>query len=88
MRTVVTLIDDEPSVLHSLGLLLEKGGYQVHMHQDAQSFLQSTQAGDVIISDVRMPQMTGLELLRKLRSENRIEPVILLTGHGDIEKEY
>lgn len=85
MHTRVTIIDDEPTVLHSLGLLLQKVGYEVHTHLDAQSFLNSTLTGDVIISDVRMPNMSGLELLQKLQSENRREPVIILTGHGDVD---
>lgn len=85
MNTKISIIDDEPSVLDSLELLLKQEGYKVCSYPEAESFINASDDGDIIISDVRMPKMSGIELLRKLQDKKSSQPVILLTGHGDIE---
>lgn len=85
MNNTLTIIDDEPSVLHSLELLFKQEGYKVLSYGNAATFVNGSREGDVIITDVRMPNMSGIELLRRLQQDNNLQPVILLTGHGDIE---
>lgn len=85
MNTTIAIIDDDPSVLDSLGLLLKQEGFQVHPFLDAESFLNGQDKEEIIISDVRMPNMSGIELLHRLHDKKSFQPVILLTGHGDIE---
>jgi two-component system, LuxR family, response regulator FixJ len=82
----VALIEDDEAVLHSLRLLLERRGIAVRCFRGAESFLASLPA-DVpacVVSDVRMPGLSGLELQRELKRLGVGVPVILITGHGDI----
>ena len=82
----VALIEDDEAVLHSLQLLLEKRGIDVRCFRSAESFLASLPA-DVpacVVTDVRMPGLSGLDLQRELKRLGVGVPVILITGHGDI----
>lgn len=85
MKPTVSLIDDEASVLDAVGMLLSTNDYTVACYSDARSFLSAPFAAGCIVSDVRMPGTTGLDLLRNLRSSKDTRPLILLTGHGDVE---
>lgn len=84
----VHLIDDDTAILESLGDYLETQGLRVHRHARADTAL-ITLAGDpsrtCIISDVRMPGMSGIELQKALAAQGSQLPLILITGHGDIE---
>jgi two-component system response regulator FixJ len=83
----VALIEDDEAVLDSLGLLLEDRGLSVRRFTSAEVFLASMrddEAPGCIISDVRLPGLSGLELQRALKAEGIDVPVILITGHGDI----
>ena len=82
----VALIEDDEAVLHSLQLLLERRGIAVRCFRSAESFLASLPA-DVpacVVTDVRMPGLSGLDLQRELKRLGVGVPVILITGHGDI----
>lgn len=81
----VLVIDDDSQMRISLAHLLESVGYEVTIVKSAQEGLDAIQAvsPDVIISDVRMPDMDGLEFQKKAREVCRI-PVILISAHGDI----
>jgi two-component system, LuxR family, response regulator FixJ len=83
---VVHIVDDDEAVRQSLAFLLGTAGIPVRVYDSATSFLGSLatlQAG-CLITDVRMPDMTGIELLQRLRAEDVKVPVIVITGHGDI----
>jgi two-component system, LuxR family, response regulator FixJ len=83
----VALIEDDEAVLDSLGLLLEDRGLSVRRFTSAEVFLASMrddEAPGCIVSDVRLPGLSGLELQRALKAEGIDVPVILITGHGDI----
>lgn len=82
----VALIDDDAAVLQSLRLLLEGRGMQVRCFASAESFLQSIgeEMPKCVVSDVRMPGLTGIELHQELKKRHAPVPVILITGHGDI----
>jgi two-component system response regulator FixJ len=83
---VVHIVDDDEAVRQSLAFLLSTSGTPVRVYESATAFLQalpSLQPG-CLITDVRMPDMTGIELLQRLRSRSVDLPVIVITGHGDV----
>jgi two-component system, LuxR family, response regulator FixJ len=83
---VVHIVDDDEAVRQSLAFMLSTAGIPVRVYESATSFLAGLpmlQAG-CLITDVRMPDMTGLELLQQLRGKGIKLPVIVITGHGDI----
>lgn len=84
---LVHVIDDDEAVRDSLSFLLRAADFNVVTHQSATHFLKAL-ARDVdgcVITDVRMPDMSGLDLLRELRDQSCMVPVIVMTGHGDIQ---
>ena len=85
MTKAITIIDDDPGVLDAVSTLFSSKGYETATHLSARSFLDAPYLSGCIITDVRMPQMTGLDLLRELKSRTDPRPVIILTAHGDIE---
>jgi two-component system, LuxR family, response regulator FixJ len=82
----IALIEDDEAVLDSLRLLLEGRGMAVRCFASAEAFFAagSEVAPACVVSDVRMPGLSGLDLQRKLKAQGSIAPVILITGHGDI----
>ena len=85
MIKAINLIDDDPGVLDALSTLFTSRGYQTAKFTSARAFLDAPYLPGCIITDVRMPQMTGLDLLRELKANIDPRPIILLTAHGDIE---
>ena len=83
---VVHVIDDDDAARDSLMFLLRSAQIEVRSYETAPAFLATakTVATGCIITDVRMPEMTGIELLRRLREMGADIPVIVITGHGDI----
>jgi RNA polymerase sigma factor (sigma-70 family) len=85
--TTVFIVDDDPSVRDSLGLLLGLRGHRTAIFADADSFLRAYRPdwrGCVLI-DIRMPGMDGLELQKRLNALGCSLPVVVMTGHGDVE---
>jgi two-component system, LuxR family, response regulator FixJ len=85
MTDTVSIIDDEASVRDAVGMLLETNGYAVASYSSVAAFLSAPFAPGAVVSDVRMPEATGLDLLRRMQASEDPRPIILLTGHGDIE---
>lgn len=82
----IALIDDDPAVLDSLRLYLERQGLTVACFTTANAFLAEGRLPfDCVVADVRMPGLSGLDLVRRFVVENRVTPIILITGHGDID---
>jgi two-component system, LuxR family, response regulator FixJ len=82
----IHVVEDDQAMRESLVMLLEEAGYKVRAYSAAQELLAratSLEPG-CVVSDVRMPAMDGLALLRRLRSDGFVLPLILITGHGDI----
>lgn len=83
-RTVV-LVDDNPAVRESVSLLLKSVGLETVAHRSPAVFLSSPlENAGCIVLDIRMPEMSGLEVHRRLRERGVETPVIFLTGHGDV----
>ena len=83
---VVHIVDDDEAVRQSLAFLLSTAGIPVRVYESATSFLAAlpTLQPGCLVTDVRMPDMTGIELLQQLRDKDIKLPVIVITGHGDI----
>jgi len=83
---VVQVIDDDADVRQSLAFLLSTAGLAVRVHDSAVAFLKVLDEvqGGCVVTDIRMPQMDGLELQRRLRAQGIKLPVIVMTGHGDV----
>src|ERR1700677_1198935 len=83
---IVYVVDDDDAMRDSLDFLLAAAGFSVKVFESASSFLgvlPRVQAG-CLITDIRMPGMDGLELLRRVKQERPLLPVIMMTGHGDV----
>ena len=85
MTLHVALIDDDRAVLDSLSLYLQREKFDVACFDSAESFLATAGSFDCIVSDVRMPGLSGLDLVQRLSGERPATPLILITGHGDVE---
>ena len=83
---VVHVIDDDAAVRQSLAFLLSTAGLAVRVHVSAVDFLRVLPEiqGGCVVTDIRMPEMDGLELQRRLRELKAGLPVIVMTGHGDV----
>jgi CheY-like chemotaxis protein len=81
-RKRILLVDDELLVGESVKLTLETDGFEVVYVQSAAEAIRLYEPGkyDLIITDHRMPQMTGLELASHLKSIDRAQPILMLTG--------
>ena len=83
---VVHVIDDDDAARGSLEFLIDCAGLRVRGYSSALAFLDAvgTIGPGCIVTDVRMPEMTGLELVARLRELGVAEPVIVVTGHADV----
>lgn len=84
--STVFIVDDDDGVRKSLSFLLQAAGLTVEVFASAQNFLEryDPYAGGCVVLDVRMPEMTGLELQEYLNVHGAIIPVIFITGHADV----
>lgn len=83
---VVYVIDDDLAARESIAALVQAKGLHVETHPSAESFLDdhSPDRLGCIVADMRLAGMSGLELQEKLRAEDVLMPVIIITGYGDI----
>src|SRR5271168_2370473 len=82
----IYVVDDDDALRDSLDFLLAAAGFSVKVFESASSFLEvlaHVQAG-CLITDIRMPGMDGLELLKHVKRERPLFAVIMMTGHGDV----
>jgi two-component system response regulator FixJ len=82
----VHIVDDDAAVRQSLAFLLGSAGLTVRLYDSASAFLAELSAvkGGCLVTDVRMPGMTGIELLQQLSARACGLPAIVITGHGDV----
>ncbi len=86
IASTVYIVDDDEAVRDSLRWLLEANSYRVRAYSSAEAFLAEydEQHAGVLIVDVRMPGMSGLELQEHLIARKSPMPIVFITGHGDI----
>ncbi|MFC4274336.1 MULTISPECIES: response regulator transcription factor [Alcaligenaceae] len=84
--STVYIVDDDEAVRDSLRWLLEANGYRVRAYPSAENFLEDYDPNlvGVLIADVRMPGMSGLELQEQLIARQAPLPIVFITGHGDV----
>jgi two-component system response regulator FixJ len=82
----IHIIDDDPSVRESLALLVSAEGHVCHTYFSAQAFLDAidNDATGCVVTDVRMPGMSGLDLLTTMKERRVFMPVIVMSAHGDV----
>ncbi len=85
-EAVVHIVDNDAAVRQSLSFLLASDGLPVRLHESAVAFLDKVGAGGrgCVVTDVRMPEIDGIEFLRRLRQSGYAMPVIVMTGHADV----
>ena len=83
---MVHVVDDDEPVRDSLAFLLEAAGFNVLTYASALELLAGRDqlAAGCIVSDIRMPEVTGLDLVRRLKASGWPHPIILITGHADV----
>lgn len=87
MQYTILIIDDEKNIREGLGAALEMEGYKIALASDGKAGLERIVKGDIdlVITDLRMPEVSGEHVLAKVTAENPGVPVIVLTGHGSID---
>jgi two-component system, LuxR family, response regulator FixJ len=85
-RGEVYVIDDDEAMRDSLDFLLGSADFHVTLFESAQDFLNTlpTIGFGCVLSDVRMPGIDGIELLKHLKASGSLFPVVIMTGHGDV----
>lgn len=86
-RTWVFLVDDDPYILRSVGRLLQSEGYQCRAFESAVAFLEAELEpfdAACLLLDIRMPEMSGVELQKRLPGTDRDVPIIFVSAYGDI----
>lgn len=83
---VVHIVDDDEAVRQSLSFMLGSAGLPVRLYQSATVFLSSLDPSvcGCLVTDVRMPEMSGIELLKRIKDQMPCLPAIVITGHGDV----
>ena len=83
----ILITDDEPRILSTLGEILQRAGYRVHVALSGEDALEilGQESIELAIVDLQLPTMSGIELTRRVVSDWNDVPVIMLTGHGTIE---
>ena len=82
----VAIIDDEKDIRDSISQWLSLSGYETQVFSDAESALTSitSEYPGIVISDIKMPGMNGMGLLKRLMWMDSTLPIVLITGHGDV----
>ena len=86
-RKQILVVDDEPNLRRVLSAQLERDGYDVHTAEDGEQALGMLKEHhiDLVISDLRMPKIDGMELLRRVVGSEEAMPVVIITAHGTVD---
>src|SRR5579883_2311896 len=86
MSLSILIIDDEPYLPHQFARYLKKHGYEVYTAPDGEAGLQELQKNDIdlVLLDLRLPRMEGLEVLQQIRKIDQDLPVVILTAYGNV----
>src|ERR1700733_8238386 len=82
----VYVIDDDEAMRDSLDFLLDAAGFNVTLFESALNFLDALPglAFGCVVSDIRMPGLDGIELLKRMKARHSPFPILIMTGHGDV----
>jgi DNA-binding NtrC family response regulator len=80
----ILIVDDEINIGRSLRMILEREGYTVNTCSSVTEFNAAKAAADAYVLDVRLPDGSGLDVLRSIRQADNRAPVIMISGHGTI----
>ena len=85
-RGRVYVIDDDEAMRDSLNFLLDSANYKVTLFETALAFLDALPGLEFgcVVSDVRMPGLDGIELLKRMKADHSRFPIVIMTGHGDV----
>jgi two-component system response regulator FixJ len=85
-RPIVHVVDDDEAMRHSLAFVLDVNGFTACLHDSATAFLAARPepVEGCLVTDIRMPGLSGLDLVRQLNQQKARYPVIIMTGHGDV----
>lgn len=83
----ILLIDDEPDILRVLAMSLRADGYEVLTAESGEAGLAvfDAQAPDIVLVDIKMPGIGGIEVLQEIKAKETLTEVIIITGHGDVD---
>lgn len=86
-RHTVLIVDDDPEIIRLLSKILSNDGYKVIDAQNGRKALEKVEKGgiDLVVLDLVMPEMGGIETLKEIGNVTPKLSVIVLTGHGDLE---
>ncbi|MDJ0991477.1 MAG: response regulator [Desulfobacterales bacterium] len=87
MERTILLVDDEPDIREVLDIYLTDLGYTVHTAENGRKALDvfHRTVPSIVLSDIKMPGMDGIELLRRIKQESPETEVVMITGHGDMD---
>ena len=87
MQHTILVVDDEEDIRYALDIYLTQLGYKVLKAENGEEAINLFKVfgPSIILTDIKMPGMDGIELLRKVKKENPETEVIMITGHGDME---
>ncbi len=88
-KSIIHLIDDDQAMLDALSLLLKIEGYTIRTYNSAQSFFDINKEHECgcVLTDMHMPEMSGLDLLAAMKERGASLPIIVITAHGNIRLE-
>jgi two-component system response regulator FixJ len=83
---LISVVDDDASMRKSLAFMLQSAGFRVATYESAMAFMDALPhiGTGCVVTDIRMPGMDGIELLRRIRNCGRDIQVVVMTGHGDV----
>lgn len=87
MKSTILIVDDDPYVLESISMLLKENGYTVYSSRNAGDAVKMVEKirFDVVLTDIKMPHVTGIELLQNIHTYNLQIPVILMTAFAELD---
>ena len=87
MKPKVLIIDDEEDIRSSLKMIFEYEGYECVLAANGEAGVKiaARESPDLILLDIKMPQMDGMEVLKRLKAEGEEAPVVILSGHGTVQ---
>jgi len=87
MQKSILIVDDEEGIRKVLSIALSDMGYEVHTAENGAAALRVFEAArpPIVLTDIKMPEMDGIELLRRLKQQHPETEVIMITGHGEMD---